>query len=143
MPTRSPHSGRGTDSFGFIVKSNSVCICRDSKNITSIEHELFYQSTFLDFAAKPLAWNHFSGDLGSGVSFRALLFIPGKLPDSFWQGSQLVTNGIRLLVKHTFITSDLGEDYLPKWASWVKAIIDGAKIPTFGSKYLGSSHRFS
>jgi len=34
------------------------------------------------------------------------------------------------MVKRTFITSDLGEDYLPKWASWVKAIIDGAKIPT-------------
>jgi heat shock protein beta len=34
------------------------------------------------------------------------------------------------MVKRTFITSDLGEDYLPKWASWVKAVIDGAKTPT-------------
>lgn len=29
------------------------------------------------------------------------------------------------MVKRTFITSDLGEDALPKWASWVKAVIDG------------------
>ncbi|KAI0307112.1 heat shock protein Hsp90 [Multifurca ochricompacta] len=103
---------------------------RDSKNITSIEYQLFYQATFRDFKAQSLAWNHFSGDLGSGVSFRALLYIPGKLPDDFWHGSQTTsTTGIRLMVKRTFITSDLGEDYLPKWASWVKAIIDADDLP--------------
>lgn len=102
---------------------------RDTKNITSVEYGLFYQATFRDFTSKALAWNHFSGDLGSGVSFRALLYIPGKLPDEFWQGSQTLTNGIRLLVKRTFITSDLGDDYLPKWASWVKAIIDADDLP--------------
>ena len=108
-----------------------------------MEYELFYQATFRDFTSKPLAWNHFSGDLGSGVSFRALLYIPGKLPDNYWQGAQTAITNIRLLVKRTFITSDLGEDYLPKWASWVRAIIDGARIPTSGSKNLGSLHRFS
>jgi HSP90 family molecular chaperone len=29
------------------------------------------------------------------------------------------------MVKRTFITSDLAENPLPKWASWIKAIIDG------------------
>lgn len=32
---------------------------------------------------------------------------------------------VRLLVKHVFITSDLGEYGLPKWASWVRVVIDG------------------
>ena len=110
---------------------------RDSKNITSIEYELFYQSTFRELNVKPLAWNHFSGDVGSGVSFRALLYIPGKLPDDFWQTAQTaLTNGIRLMVKRTFITSDLGEDYLPKWASWVKAIIDGVDISAIAAGQL-------
>jgi len=103
---------------------------RDSKNISSVEYGLFYQATFRDFASKPLAWNHFSGDLGTGISFRALLYIPGQLPEGFWQGSQTaVVNAIRLMVKRTFITSDLGEDYLPKWASWVRAIIDADDLP--------------
>ncbi|KAI0268205.1 Hsp90 protein-domain-containing protein [Gloeopeniophorella convolvens] len=103
---------------------------RDSKNITSIEYSLFYQATWRDFTAQPIAWNHFSGDLGSGVSFRALLYIPGKLPEGFWQSAQATsTKDVRLLVKRTFITSDLGDDYLPKWASWVKAIIDADELP--------------
>lgn len=29
------------------------------------------------------------------------------------------------MVKRVFITSDLGEDALPKWANWVKVVIDG------------------
>jgi len=29
------------------------------------------------------------------------------------------------MVKRVFITSDLGENALPKWASWVKVVIDG------------------
>jgi heat shock protein beta len=99
---------------------------RDPKNISTLEYQLFYKSYFVDFSADPITWNHFSGDLGSGVSFRALLYIPSSLPDGFWQASATASNDLRLMVKRTFITSDFGEDYLPKWASWVKAIVDGA-----------------
>ncbi|KAI0036712.1 heat shock protein Hsp90 [Vararia minispora EC-137] len=99
---------------------------QDPKNISSFEYELFYQATFKDFAAKPLAWHHFSGDLGSGISFRTLLYLPGKLPEVYWQNPlQTVARDIRLMVKRVFITDDMGEDYLPKWASWLKAIVDG------------------
>ncbi|KAI0068699.1 HSP90-domain-containing protein [Artomyces pyxidatus] len=103
---------------------------RDPKNVTSVEYGLFYQATFRDFKAQPLAWNHFSGDLGSGVSFKAIIFVPGALDDSWWQAPlQNAARDIRLMVKRVFITSDLGEDYLPKWASWVKAVIDADDLP--------------
>ncbi|KAH8999049.1 heat shock protein Hsp90 [Lactarius akahatsu] len=84
---------------------------RDAKNISSLEYELFHQATWRDFTSKPLAWNHFSGDLGSGVL----------------SGAQTVTNGIRLLVKRTFITSDLGEDYLPK--TWIDRVASADDLP--------------
>lgn len=103
---------------------------RDPKNITDIEYEFFYKSYFFDFDNAPFSWSHFSGDLGSGIPFRALLYVPRVLPESFWQGSPTPIRGIRLMVKRTFITSDFGEDYLPKWASWVKAIIDGVEFST-------------
>ena len=126
MSIRVPLFGQGTRAVGIPGNSNLISeLNRDPKNITNNEYDIFYRTYFRDFDNSPLAWNHFSGDLGSGISFRALLYIPGVLPSDYWQGSQTVNKDIRLLVKRTFITSDFGEDYLPKWASWVKAIIDG------------------
>lgn len=45
--------------------------------------------------------------------------------DQFWQqGVPTASKDVRLMVKRVFITNDLGEP-LPKWASWVKVVIDG------------------
>lgn len=33
------------------------------------------------------------------------------------------------MVKRVFITSELGENSLPKWASWVKVVVDGKQEP--------------
>ena len=52
--------------------------CRDPKTVTEEEYIGFYQSTFKDYE-KPLAWHHFSGDSGSGVSYKAILYIPSRL----------------------------------------------------------------
>ena len=74
-----------------------------------------------------MAWHHFSGDTGSGTAFRAIMYIPGHLDDDYWKNPlQSAARDIRLMVKRVFITSDLGEDALPKWATWVKVVIDGA-----------------
>ncbi|EGN93056.1 hypothetical protein SERLA73DRAFT_79097 [Serpula lacrymans var. lacrymans S7.3] len=102
---------------------------RDAKTITDEEYELLYQATFKDFQ-KPLAWHHFSGDSESGVSFRAIIYVPSRLEDAYWQQPiDQVSKDFRLLVKHVFITSDLGEDGLPKWASWVRVIVDADDLP--------------
>ncbi|KAI0677113.1 heat shock protein Hsp90 [Trametes maxima] len=102
---------------------------RDPKDVTDEEYEAFYQVTFKDYQ-KPLAWYHFAGDSGSGVSFRSIIYVPSRLDDSYWQNPlQSVTKDIRLLVKRVFITSDLGEDALPKWANWVKVVVDAEDLP--------------
>ena len=51
---------------------------RDPKTVTDEEYEAFYSATFKD-QEKPLAWHHFSGDSGSGVSFKAIIYIPARL----------------------------------------------------------------
>lgn len=50
----------------------------DPKTVSDEEYELLYQATFKDFR-KPLAWSHFTGDSGSGVSFRAIVYIPSHM----------------------------------------------------------------
>jgi HSP90 family molecular chaperone len=46
------------------------------------------------------------------------------------------------MVKRVFITSDLGENALPKWASWVKVVIDG-KLKAFTTRFLLKTRHYS
>jgi hypothetical protein len=51
---------------------------RDPKEVTDDEYKQFYQATFKDYS-DPLAWYHFSGDSGTGTSFRAMIYVPSIL----------------------------------------------------------------
>jgi heat shock protein 90kDa beta len=73
----------------------------------------------------PSAWYHFSGDSGAGTSFKAIIYLPSKIEDSYWQNPLSTNKDLRLMVKKVFITSDLGENFLPKWANWIKVVVDG------------------
>ncbi len=50
----------------------------DPKTVSDEEYKVFYKSFFKDYE-EPLAWHHFSGDSGSGVSFKAIVYLPSKL----------------------------------------------------------------
>ena len=54
--------------------------------------------------------------------------IRSRSNDFFNKPLDASTNNVKLFVKHVFITSDLGEYALPKWASWVRVIIDGTHL---------------
>ena len=57
------------------------------------------------------------------------LIIDTRRPNDFFnQPLDASTNDVKLFVKHVFITSDLGEYALPKWASWVRVIVDGTRL---------------
>ncbi|KAF8592600.1 heat shock protein Hsp90 [Ramaria rubella] len=114
---------------------------RDPKTVTDEEYVNFYKATFKDFRP-PLGWHHFSGDSGSSTSFKAILYIPSQLPEDFWQGPVISNKDIRLHNKRVFITNDLGEDALPKWMSWIKAIVDAEDLPLNVSRETLQSSRF-
>lgn len=114
---------------------------REPKTVTDEEYKDFYKATFKDFN-DPLAWHHFSGDSGTSTSFKAILFIPSELPSDFWHTPVITTKDIRLYNKRVFITSDLGEDALPKWISWIKAIVDAEDLPLNVSREMLQSSRF-
>ncbi|KAJ7781274.1 Hsp90 protein-domain-containing protein [Mycena metata] len=115
---------------------------RDAKNVSDEDYELFYTGFWKDYT-KPLAWQHFSGDSESGVSFKSIIYLPGKMDDEYWkQPLAYKSTDIKLMVKRVFITSDLGEDVLPKWASWVKAVVDAEDLPLNVSRETLQSTRF-
>ncbi|KAJ7228675.1 Hsp90 protein-domain-containing protein [Mycena pura] len=115
---------------------------RDPKNATDEDYELFYTAFWKDFT-KPLAWHHFAGDSESGVSFKSIIYLPGKFDDEYWrQPLAYKSSDVKLMVKRVFITSDLGEDVLPKWATWVKAVIDAEDLPLNVSREMLQSTRF-
>lgn len=119
-----------------------ILLNSDPKNVTDIEYQLFYTSIFKDYK-HPLVWQHFSGE-SDGVAFKAIIYVPAILwvisfcisgtkpeldisKDEFWKQEVAMTKDVRLYVKRTFITTDLGEPGIRKWASWVKAIVDGTQ----------------
>ncbi|KAL9712700.1 hypothetical protein Ac2012v2_003937 [Leucoagaricus gongylophorus] len=115
---------------------------RDPKTISDEEYKKFYQSFFKEYD-EPLAWQHFSGDSGSGVSFKAIVYIPSKLDEQYWQQPlEYRSQDVKLMVKRTFITSDLGENSLPKWATWVKVVVDADDLPLNVSRETLQSNQF-
>ncbi|KAF9651156.1 heat shock protein Hsp90 [Thelephora ganbajun] len=114
---------------------------RDPKDVTEVEYLDFYRSTFKDYR-KPIGWHHFSGD-AAGTSFKGIIFLPEKIEDAHWQQTgPLEQKDIRLMVKHVFITSEFGSDRLPKWASWVRVIIDADDLPLNVSRETLQSSKF-
>ncbi|KAF4574637.1 heat shock protein 90 family protein [Pleurotus pulmonarius] len=115
---------------------------RDPKDVKEEDYTNFYKAFFKEIES-PLAWHHFSGDSGSGVSFRAIVFVPGSLDEQYWQQPLASkSKDIKLMVKRVFITSDLGDEGLPKWASWVRVVVDAEDLPLNVSRETLQSTRF-
>ncbi|KIL70077.1 hypothetical protein M378DRAFT_183671 [Amanita muscaria Koide BX008] len=115
---------------------------RDPKSVSDEEYKSFYRSFFKDFS-EPLAWSHFTADSESGVSFKAMIFLPQKIEEAFWTNPLLWKPvDIKLMVKRVFITSDFGDDSLPKWASWVKVVVDAEDLALNVSRENLQSSRF-
>ncbi|KAG6332715.1 hypothetical protein ID866_6376 [Astraeus odoratus] len=124
------------------VNSQPPLWMRDPKSVSDKEYQLLYQAAFKDFR-KPLGWTHFTGDTGSGVSFRAIIYIPPYIEESFYtKPLEANAKDVKLYVKHVFITSDLEEYDLPKWASWVCVIIDADDLPLNVSRETLQSSAF-
>ncbi|QRW16407.1 heat shock protein HSP90 family protein [Rhizoctonia solani] len=113
---------------------------REPKDVTKDEVNQFFMSTFKEHNG-PLAHSIYKGDSGP-VSFRTMFFIPSDLNEKFWQSAKPELNNIRLMVKRVFITSDLGPNAMPKWLSWLKAIVDADDLPLNVSRETLQSNRF-
>jgi len=95
---------------------------RPKKDVTEEEYETFYREKFYDYT-KPLKVIHSSAE--GAVSFKALLYIPGKAPYDFYtkdfkRGLQLYSSGVLIM--------DCCEDLLPEHFPFVRGIVDSQDL---------------
>ena len=95
---------------------------RAKKNVTEEEYHSFYREKFFDYS-KPLATIHTSAE--GAVSFKALLYIPGKAPYDYYSkefkaGLQLYSSGV-MIMEHC-------EDLLPEHFRFVRGVVDTQDI---------------
>ncbi len=95
---------------------------RAKKDVTDEEYETFYREKFFDYN-KPLRVIHSSAE--GSVSFKALLYVPGKAPYDFYtkdfkRGLQLYSSGVMIM--------ENCEDLLPEHFRFVRGIVDSQDL---------------
>ena len=95
---------------------------RAKKDVTEEEYHSFYREKFFDYS-KPLATIHTSAE--GSVSFKALLYIPGKAPYDYYSkefkaGLQLYSSGV-MIMEHC-------EELLPEHFRFVRGVVDTQDI---------------
>ncbi len=95
---------------------------RAKKDVTGEEYDSFYRERFFDYN-KPLRVIHSSAE--GSVSFKALLYIPGKAPYDFWSkeykaGLQLYSSGVMIM--------ENCEDLLPEHFRFVRGVVDSQDL---------------
>ena len=95
---------------------------RSKKDVTQEEYETFYREKFFDYN-KPLRVIHSSAE--GSVSFKALMYIPGKAPYDFYTkdykgGLQLYSSGVMIM--------ENCEDLLPEHFRFVRGIVDSQDL---------------
>ncbi len=95
---------------------------RNKKDVAEEEYESFYRDRFVDYN-KPLRTIHLSAE--GTVSFKALLYIPGKAPYDFYskdfkRGLQLYSSGVMIM--------ENCEDLLPEHFRFVRGVVDSQDL---------------
>ncbi len=95
---------------------------RNKKDVTEEEYHSFYREKFMDYTP-PVRTVHFSAE--GTVSFKALLYIPGKAPYDFYSkdskaGLQLYSAGVMIM--------ENCEDLLPEHFRFVKGVVDSQDL---------------
>ena len=95
---------------------------RAMKDVTQEEYDSFYREKFFDYE-KPLRQIHTSAE--GSVSFKALLYIPGKAPYDFW--SKDFKRGLQLYCAGVMIMENC-EDLLPEHFRFVRGVVDSQDL---------------
>jgi heat shock protein beta len=108
---------------------------REPKDVPDEEYEEFYKAVSKDPTAETLGWAHFKVGIQLVVPRWRVLTHAGRhrlrrvIPRNHVQKITSGVNNVRLMVKRVFITDDLGEEYMPRWLSFLKVTVDADDLP--------------
>jgi len=124
MKEDSPEDKPEYESYQEVETLNSMVPLwqRAKKDVTEEEYDAFYREKFFDYN-KPLARIHSSVE--GNVSFKALLYVPGKAPYDFYtkdfkRGLQLYSSGVMIM--------ESCEDLLPEHFRFVRGVVDSQDL---------------
>lgn len=106
------------------VNQNKPIWTKSSSDITPEEYNQLFRSLSLDFE-DPLTHIHFNAE--GNVAFTSVLYVPAKAPQNMFDPTEKKSK-IKLYVKRVFIT-DTVEDFLPRYLSFVRGIVDSDDLP--------------
>ena len=122
--SRKKEDGDGYESYMEQDTLNSMVPLwqRNKKDVTEEEYDNFYREKFFDYN-KPLKTVHINAE--GSVTFKALLYIPGKAPHDFYTrefkpGLQLYSSGVMIM--------ESCEELLPEHFRFVKGIVDSQDL---------------
>ena len=122
--SRKKENSDGYESYQELQTLNSMVPIwqRNKKDVTEEEYETFYREKFFDYN-KPMRVVHMSSE--GNVSFKALLYIPGKAPYDFYtkdfkSGLQLYSAGVMIM--------ENCEELLPEHFRFVRGIVDSQDL---------------
>ncbi len=118
---------------GEEVNAVSALWQRSKSEITEEERNEFYRFISTD-AAKPMGHLHLS--LEGRVNFKALLFVPSKLPPGFYYGQ--LPKQLHLYADRVFIQDDC-EALLPEYLRFIAGVVDAEDLPLNVSREVTQS----
>lgn len=98
---------------------------RSARDVTDEERAAFYAATFRD-VLPPLASSQFRVE--GAVEFSGLLFVPAMAPMEE-QGVAARPRNVRLYARRVFISDDFDSALLPRWAGFVRGVVDSPDVP--------------
>ncbi|KAF9167132.1 hypothetical protein DFQ26_005744 [Actinomortierella ambigua] len=109
-----------------LVNSNKPIWMRDPKEVSVEEYVQFYKVVARDQKATPMAYSHFRAE--GDVDFKAIIYIPREPPKDLYRRVDNSYNNVKLYVKRVFIT-DESQEFLPRWLSFLKVVVDAEDAP--------------
>jgi len=107
-----------------LVNENKPIWTRSPKELKEEDYNKFYKALTKDYD-NPMYFTHFSAE--GEVEFKALLFIPARMPYNALDNTQLQSN-IRLYVRRVFITDEF-KDLLPRYLNFIRGVVDSDDLP--------------